>query len=72
MKSRFVFLLLLLSIIISIASADFGINNDEGPWRNERIWHIFIFIVSTIKNVNCIGMGLYGVAFFNDNGIMAE
>ena len=69
MKSVF---LLVAVLMIGLVSADFGIDNDDGIFDNDRIWHMFVLVASTIKNVNCVWMGLYGVTFFNDNGIMAE
>ena len=71
MKLKMLFLIVVIGILGSV-SADFGINNEEGPFSHDRIWHMFIFFVSTFKNMRCVWMGLYGVAVFNDNGIMAE
>ena len=71
MKSVCVFLLVSV-MIIGLVAADFGIDNEDGIFDNDRIWHMFVLVASTFKNVNCVWMGLYGVAMFNDNGIMAE
>ena len=39
---------------------------------DDYVWNWVLWIASSQKMINCNAIGLWGLLFFNDNGLMAE
>ena len=59
---------LIVLLIISMISAGIVVNDTF----DDYVWNWVLWVSSSSKMISCNTMGLWGLFFFNDNGLMAE